>query len=216
VRFREFLRTTVLVSGAAASLLAAVTVGSVAGGHGDGIVGEVAAGWWIAAGLIGVWVGRRAEVSPPIARLLADARTGRSLPEASPGRTLVNRLWPLLVMCFGAAAVGVVLPQVSAIAAGFAIVWTLGWRRQAAAVQAIEDRDGAAFYVEHTSPLKPIRLVRTPGFRALQPLDGAPEPRASGQLGSRASRRLRSSAARRVESNAGRRLASGRSGRPRR
>jgi hypothetical protein len=182
VRFREFLRTTVLVSGAAASLLAAVTVGTVAIGRGDGVVGEVAAAWWVAAALIGVWVGRRADASPPIARLLADARAGRSLPEANPGRTLVNRLWPLLVMCFGSAAIGVVLPQVSAIAAGFAIVWTLGWRRQASAVQAIEDRDGVAYFVEHTPPLKPIRLVRTPGFRSLPTdLDGHPEQTASGR-----------------------------------
>ncbi|HTU30724.1 MAG TPA: hypothetical protein VMF07_15165 [Solirubrobacteraceae bacterium] len=182
MRFREFLRTTVLVSGAAASLLAAVTVGGVATGHGDSFVGEVAAGWWVAAALIGVWVGRRADASPPIARLLADARAGRSLPETNPARTLVNRLWPLLVMCFGSAAIGVVLPQVSAIAAGFAIVWTLGWRRQSSAVAAIEDRDGAAFFVEHTSPLKPIRLVRTPGFRSVRSdLDGRPEPTASGR-----------------------------------
>lgn len=182
MRFREFLRTTVLVSGAAASLLAAVTVGTVAIGRGDGVVGEVAAAWWVAAALIGVWVGRRADASPPIARLLADARAGRSLPEANPGRTLVNRLWPLLVMCFGSAAIGVVLPQVSAIAAGFAIVWTLGWRRQASAVQAIEDRDGVAYFVEPTPPLKPIRLMRTPGFRSLRTdLDGHPEQTASGR-----------------------------------
>ena len=189
MRFREFLRTTVLVSGAAASLLAAVTVGSAATGHGDGAVGEVAAGWWVAAGLIGIWVGRRAAVSPPIGRLLADTRTARSLPEANPSRTLVNRLWPLLVMCFVAAAIGVVLPQVSAIAAGFAIVWTLGWRRQSSAVGAIEDRDGATFYIEHTSPWKPIRLVRTPGFRSLRgdvnghPEPGHPEPTASARPG---------------------------------
>ena len=182
MRFREFLRATVLVSGAAASLLAAVTIGSVAGGHGDGTVGEVAVGWWVAAALIGVWVGRRADASPPIARLLADARTGRSLPETNPARTLINRLWPLLVMCFGSAAIGVVLPQVSAIAAGFAIVWTLGWRRQSSAVAAIEDRDGAAFFVEHTSPLRPIRLVRTPGFRSLgAERDGQVEPTVSGR-----------------------------------
>ncbi len=182
MRFREFLRATVLVSGAAASLLAAVTVGGVATGRSDGVVGAVAAGWWVAAALIGVWVGRRADVSPPIARLLADARTRRSLPDVNPARTLVNRLWPLLVMCFGSAAVGVVLPQVSAIAAGFAIVWTLGWRRQSSAVQAIEDRDGAAFFIEPTSPLKPIRLVRTPGFRSVRTeLDGRPEPTASGR-----------------------------------
>ena len=30
---------------------------------------------------------------------------------------------------------------------------------------AIEERDGVAFYIEPTSPLSPIKLVRTPGFR---------------------------------------------------
>jgi hypothetical protein len=39
---------------------------------------------------------------------------------------------------------------------------------------AIEERDGARFYIERVSPLKPIRLVRTPGFRSnLFELNGA-------------------------------------------
>jgi hypothetical protein len=82
-----------------------------------------------------------------------------------PARTVLNRLWPLVLSTLGAGALAFVLPQVPAIAAGFAIVWSLAWRRQAAAVTAIEDRDGARFYVERTSPLRRIRLVRTPGFR---------------------------------------------------
>jgi hypothetical protein len=32
-------------------------------------------------------------------------------------------------------------------------------------VTAIEERDGARFYVVRTSPLKTIQLVRTPGFK---------------------------------------------------
>jgi hypothetical protein len=32
-------------------------------------------------------------------------------------------------------------------------------------VRAIEERDGATFYVERTSPVRPLALVRTPGFR---------------------------------------------------
>ena len=39
-----------------------------------------------------------------------------------------------------------------------------GWRRQEAAVAAIEERDGVRFYVDRTSPLSPIQLIRTPGF----------------------------------------------------
>jgi hypothetical protein len=173
VRFAEFLRTTVLISAAAASLLAALTLaGSVGAGH--GLVLPVALGWWIVAGLLGLWLGRRAETSPPIGSLLAAARTRPSLPEVNPSRTMLNRLWPLLVSTAGAGIVGVGLPQVPAIAAGFAIIWALAWRRQAAAVTAIEERDGARFYIERTPPWRPIELVRTPGFRSnLRELNGA-------------------------------------------
>jgi hypothetical protein len=173
VRFAEFLRTTVLISAAAASLLAALTLaGSVGGGH--GLVLPVGLGWWIVAGLLGLWLGRRAETSPPIASLLAAARTRPSLPEVNPSRTMLNRLWPLLVSTAGAGIIGVGLPQVPAIAAGFAIIWALAWRRQAAAVTAIEERDGARFYIERTPPWRPIELVRTPGFRSnLRELNGA-------------------------------------------
>ncbi len=168
MRFGEFLRVTVLISAAAACLLAIVTVAGAAG-TGDQLVVPVAAGWWLVATLIGTWLGRRANASPPIAGLLASARTQASLPEQRPGRILLNRLWPLLVFTLGAGALALVIPQVPAMAAGFAIIWSLAWRRQSAAVTAIEERDGARFYIEPTSPLKPIRLVRTPGFRTHVP-----------------------------------------------
>jgi hypothetical protein len=165
VRFADFLRTTVLISAAAASALAAVTVAAAAE-TGDGLGVPIAAGWWLIAALIGARLGRRSETSSPIASLLASARTQTSLPEAHPGRTLLNRLWPLLISTLGAGALAFIVPQVPAVATGFAIIWALAWRRQASAVTAIEERDGARFYVERTSPLKPIKLVRTPGFRS--------------------------------------------------
>jgi hypothetical protein len=173
VRFADFLRTTTLISLAAASALAAVTLAGAASASDDLLV-PVGAGWWVLAGLIGLWLGRRGETSPPIASLLASARTQPSLPEVDPARTVLNRLWPLLLSTLGAGALGFLQPQVPAIAAGFAIIWSLAWRRQASAVTAIEERDGARFYVERTSPLKRIRLVRTPGFRTnLLELNGA-------------------------------------------
>jgi hypothetical protein len=173
MRFSDFLRTTVLISAAAASALAVVTLAG-ANGNGDDLVVPLGAGWWLIAALIGVWLGRRAETSPPIATLLANARMQPTLPELNPGRTVLNRLWPLLLSTIGAGAVAFVLPQVPAVATGFAIIWSLAWRRQASAVIAIEERDGARFYVERTSPLRPIRLVRTPGFRSnLFELNGA-------------------------------------------
>ena len=68
-------------------------------------------------------------------------------------------------MCtLGAGVLSVFAPQIGGIAAGFAIIWALAWRRQEAAVAAIEERDGARFYVDRTSPLSAIRLIRTPGF----------------------------------------------------
>jgi hypothetical protein len=173
MRFADFLRTTVLTSAAAATALAAVTVASGIG-NGDSLVLAVAGGWWVIAGAIGVWIGRRPEASTQIASLLASARMQPSLPEVHPGRTLLNRLWLLLVSTIGAGALAFVLPQVPAVATGFAIIWALAWRRQAPAVTAIEDRDGARFYVVRTSPLKPIQLIRTPGFRSnLFELNGA-------------------------------------------
>ena len=39
------------------------------------------------------------------------------------------------------------------------------WRRLVGAGTAIVVRDGGAFYVEPTGPLKPIKLIRAPGFR---------------------------------------------------
>jgi hypothetical protein len=163
VRFVDFLKATVLLSAGAATLLAALTVISLTRDVEPAAV-YLAAGWWLVAALIGIWVGRRAEATPPIARLLAGARTQTTLPELRPGLTIANRLWPLLLSTFTAGVLGFFLPQVAAVAAGFAIIWALAWRRQESAVAAIEERDGVRFYVDQTSPVRPIQLVRTPGF----------------------------------------------------
>jgi hypothetical protein len=176
MRFSELLRTTVLICAAAATLLAVLAVAG-ANGAGNSLLIPVAAAWWVAGALIGLWLGRRAAANPPIANLLANASTQTSLPDIHPGRIVLNRLWPLLVCTIGAGALAVVLPQVPAIAAGFAIIWSLAWRRQASAVTAIEERDGARFYVQRTSPMAPIKLVRTPGFRSnLMEMNGAARP----------------------------------------
>jgi hypothetical protein len=168
LRFVDFLKTTVLVCAGAASVLAAVTVVAASADDNAPLVG-FAVGWWIVAAALGAWLGRRAETTPPIARLLAGARATTTLPEQRPGSVLVNRLWPLLVVMVVSGAVAFVFPQVPAIAAGFAIIWALIWRRQDAAVTAIEERDGIGFYIERTSPLRPMQLVRTPGFSRTVP-----------------------------------------------
>jgi hypothetical protein len=164
VRFVDFLKATVLLSAASATFLATLTVLTVRAEL-DAALMEVAIAWWLAAAAIGGLLGRHNAASPPIARLLADARMQMSLPEMRPGLTLINRLWPLLISTVGAAALGVFVPQVPAVATGFAIIWALAWRRQEGAVAAIEDRDGFRFYVDRTPPFQPCRLIRTPGLR---------------------------------------------------
>jgi hypothetical protein len=165
MRFTDFLKATVMASAAMATLLAAITV-AAASSKDDQLLVPFSAGWWVIAAVCGIVLGRRAQTSPPIARLLADARSTQALPEQHPSRTLLNRLWPLLLSTVVAAGLSLLFPQVAAIAAGFAIIWALAWRRQDAAVTAIEGRDGVRYYVEPTSPLRAIRLVRTPGFKS--------------------------------------------------
>jgi hypothetical protein len=164
VRFVDLLRTTVLLSAAAATTLAVITV-AAATADGDDRAVIVAAAWWFVAALIGAFVGRRNQVSQAIGRLLADAKAATMMPEHRPAAVAVNRLWPLLLSTVAAGALGLIAPQIPGIAAGFAVIWALAWRRQESAVRAIEERDGATFFVEPTSPVRPLRLVRTPGFR---------------------------------------------------
>jgi hypothetical protein len=165
MRFPDFLRATTMAAGASATLLAVLTLAGI-NGTGNSSVAYVAIGWWLVAAIGGSWIGRQRSTSPQIASLLYGARTQMSLPELHPSRTLINRLWPLLVLTVAAAIPSFLFPQVPAVAAGFAVVWALLWRHQSSAVTAIEQRDGARFYVEKTRVWQPMRLVRTPGFRA--------------------------------------------------
>jgi hypothetical protein len=173
VRFVDFLRVTVLVSAAAASLLAALAViGATNNDESTLVLGL--AGWWAIAAAVGLFLGRRAATTPPIARLLAEAKAATMMPEHRPGSTILNRLWPLLLLTIATGAIAFLAPQIPGIASGFAIIWALAWRRQDGAVEAIEERDGVTFFVEKTAPHLPIKLVRTPGFRREVPTVNAP------------------------------------------
>jgi hypothetical protein len=169
VRFVDFLRSTVLLSGAAATALGTVTVLAVASSGSSGVLLLILVGWWAVATVVGLRSGRRAQTNPPIARLLSSARATTALPEHHPSAILLNRLWPLLVFTLLSGGLAFLAPQIPGIATGFAIIWALSWRRQDAAVAAIEERDGACFYVRRTSPLRPMELERTPGFKAARP-----------------------------------------------
>jgi hypothetical protein len=168
VRFTDFLKATVLLSAGAATALALVTVLS-ATATAQSLLALLSLGWWVLAGLIGLALGRGNDASPPIAELLAAARTTTALPEHRPSAILLNRLWPLLTFTLLAGGLAFLAPQIPGIGAGFAIIWALAWRHQHAAVAAIEERDGFRFYVVATSPVRRIALQRTPGFKAMRP-----------------------------------------------
>lgn len=164
MRFVDLLKSAVLLSAAAATALAVITV-VVADSREDDVLALVGAGWWLVALMIGARLGRRSTASPAIERALREAKAATSLPEMRAGRVLLNRLWPLLLVTLVSAAVSLIWPQVAAIAAGFGMMWALSWRRQDAAVSAIEERDGVTFFVAPSAPTQSIRLVRAPGFR---------------------------------------------------
>ena len=168
MRFGDFLRTSVLLFGAAATACAIVAIAGARAKENDTLL-YIAVGWWVAAAIFGLWIGRRREATEGIARLLSDARTTPLLPELEPGTVLFNRLWSFGLVTVVAGGVAFLIPQVPAIWTGFTLLVGLAWRKQPAAVLAIEERDGVRFYVERVSPFKPTRLLRTPGFRKNEP-----------------------------------------------
>ena len=164
MRFADLLRTSVLLSAGAATALAAACVVGTVNDPGSSVAVQAAA-WWLVASVVGAVLGRHATASSPVANTLADARTATAMPRDRPWATVLNRLWPLLAATAVAGALAFLAPQVPGIAAGFAIIWALAWRLQDRAVTAVEERDGVTFYVEPSSPLAPVKLVRMPGLR---------------------------------------------------
>jgi len=173
--FVDLLRITVLLIGGAATALGVVTVIAASQDSSEATL-IFAACWWAVAIVLGIVVGRSARAGEAMARALASARTATSLPTESPGRITFLRLWPIGAFALIVGGLAWVLPQVASIGAGFAILNALGWRNRERVVSAIEERDGVRFYVEPTSALQPIKLVRTPGLGRDRMPAGHPPP----------------------------------------
>lgn len=175
----DLLRLTVLLTGAAATILAVVTA-FAADRADDTLTLFVAAGWWSVAIVIGILLGRPAQAAEAMREVLASAQTATSLPPPEdPARAALARVWPLAAFALLAGGLGFVFPGVAAIGTGFALAAALAWRARERAVAAIEERDGVRFYVEPGSALQPVRLIRTPGLRRDRPPPGHPPPPAS-------------------------------------
>lgn len=163
--YTDLLRFTVFVTAAEATALGAITAIG-ANREGDGTVVFVAAAWWLASLAIGIYLGRPSRAADDVRDALSRARTATSLPQETPARIAVGRLWPIGVTAILAGGLGLFFPGVAVIGAGYALIVSLAWHTREAAVLAIEQRDGVKFYVVPNSALQPIELVRTPGLRS--------------------------------------------------
>jgi hypothetical protein len=173
--FVDLLRLTVLLIAGSATALGAVTV-VAARQDGDHLTLIVAGGWWTLAAALGLYLGSSPRAGEAMAHALASARTATSLPTERPGRIALLRLWPIAAFAIVVGGLAWLFPQVAAVGAGFAILNALAWRNRERAVTAIEERDGVRFYVEPTSALEPIKLVRTPGLGRDRMPAGHPPP----------------------------------------
>lgn len=161
--FTDLLRLTVLLAAGEATALGAIT--AIAAGRSDDTrTITVAAVWWAISVAVGLYLGRPQRAADGVRDALASARTATSLPSEPASRIALSRLWPIGATAVIGGGLGLFLPGVAAIGAGYALLVALAWRTREAAVLAIEERDGTRFYVEPTSALSPIVLVRTPGL----------------------------------------------------
>jgi hypothetical protein len=163
--YTDLLRVSVFATGAEATALAAITA-IAANRDADTRTMLVAAVWWVASLAIGIYLSRPQRAAAGVRDALARARTATSLPSETPARTALARLWPIGLTAIVAGGLGILLPGVAAIAAGYALIVSLAWHTREAAVLGIEQRDGVKFYVVPNSALRPIELVRTPGLRS--------------------------------------------------
>lgn len=163
MQFKDLLRGSVLLVAGVATALGAISVVTIDGAD-DDFLAIAAFAWWAAAIGLGGYLGREERAIETLRGPLSAARTSTSLPSESPSRIALARLWPVILFALGAGGLGALLPQVPAIATGWALLVALAWRKREAAVTAIEDRDGVCFYVEQGSAFEPIRLIRTPGL----------------------------------------------------
>jgi hypothetical protein len=173
--FVDLLRLTVLLIGATASVLGALTM-VAANQDADYTTVYFAGGWWIAAAAIGIYLGTSGRAAAAMSRPLASAKTSTSLPTESAGKIAFQRLWPIGAFALVVGGLAWVWPEVTAVGAGFAILNALAWRTRERAVTAIEERDGVRFYVEPGSALSPIKLIRTPGLGRDRIPAGHPPP----------------------------------------
>lgn len=162
--YTDLLRISVFITAGEATALGSITA-LAANREGDTRIAVIAATWWLIALAIGIYLGRPQRAADDVRDALSRARTATSLPDQSPARIVLVRLWPIAFTAIAAGVLGLYFPGVAAVGAGYALIVSLAWHTREAAVLGIESRDGVKFYVLPTHALRPIELVRAPGLR---------------------------------------------------
>ena len=138
----------------------------------------MAAGWWLVALAIGLYLGRPERAADGVRDALARARTATSLPQETPTRIALGRLWPIGAIGLIGGVLGVFFPGVATVGAGYALLVALAWRSHEAAVLGVEQRDGTKFYVVPNSALQPGGAGAGAGAAHRPAAARRPEPRA--------------------------------------
>lgn len=159
MRYSEYLRTSVLLIATTSVALIVVSAGAIAREQSDVLL-VFAATWLALSTLIGLWLGRAEQVMESIRTLLSRSRPEPIFPKIEPTAILLSRLWPVLAIALLAAVVSLWFPQLAVAAAGYGLIWSIAWRKQALAVEAIEDRDSVHFWMVRTAFYKQPKLVR--------------------------------------------------------
>jgi len=163
MQFKDLIRGTVLLVAVEATALGAISCIAI-NNAGDDLLAIISLAWWLIATILGIQQGTADRAAEALRDPLASAKTATSLPSDSPASIALARLWPFGLFAVLAGGLGILFPQVPAIATGCALLFALAWRGRERAVTAIEERDGVLFYVEKNSAFEPVKLVRTPGL----------------------------------------------------
>ena len=163
--YTDLLRVSVFLTAGEATVLAAIAVLAAGREEATTLTLAVAAGWWLVALAIGLYLGRPERAADGVRDALARARTATSLPQENPTRIALGRLWPIGAIGLVGGILGIFFIGVATIGAGYALLVALAWRSHEAAVLGVEHRDGTKFYVVPNSALQPVELVRAPGLR---------------------------------------------------
>lgn len=163
MRFSEYLRTTVMLLATTAIALLLIAISAIVR-ESSGVLLVFTMGWTIVSVLIGLWIGRGAGAMESIRVLLSRSRPEPVFPLIEPGAVLLTRLWPVLLIAVAAAVASIWFPSPAIAASGYGLIWSLSWRKQALAVEAIEERDAVHFWIVRTSAFSRPKLVRVPAM----------------------------------------------------